>query len=240
MSNRVTRFGAFSEGFAKLMLISLVFFVVFANVPAIFLGGDFWLQNTFGIAFAFVTLLYLGGVAIRHYQRPAPNFEPSIVNLTNPVALKQQHLSHFHLGIFGGLIGICAAGLLMYFVSLTIQDCPVYLFAVCGGMGGVGFGALTGGNIKLRGIIGCAFGLVAIGFGLMLSYSSPIVVGYTRALTEEAMSPIYLLDNYTFGEFATTYLFSLNGLFFSYIGLVAAYLGSSKTFFYSKTKSGAP
>ena len=136
-------------------------------------------------------------------------------------------IRHLHLGILGGLAGVCVAGLLMRLLTLYTQDYVSLGLVFCGALGGLGFEALTSGNNRLRGLIGCVFGVIGVIFGLMMTYTTPIIAGYMQILTSNTMIPLYQWHEYSFARFLVMQLLTLDGIFYSLSGLVVAYLGAS-------------
>jgi hypothetical protein len=94
--------------------------------------------------------------------------------LSNGAATRQDKLiGHLHLGVFGGLVGVVVGGLLMRVITSHTEAVCFPALLLCRVIGGLGFGVLTNGNARLRGAVGCVFGLAAIMFGLMMTYTIP-------------------------------------------------------------------
>ncbi|MCW4001028.1 MAG: hypothetical protein NWE93_12395 [Candidatus Bathyarchaeota archaeon] len=227
MSTQLKRLHSSLEAFVKVWLVSLVFFVILANTPSLFLDGSIWMTNTFAAALTAGGLLGLGLIALGKYEKGNLNPPDQPVADFSSGTQNTQKISRLHFGILGGLLGVCASGAIMNLAAPAVGECPLCLLAVCGILGGLGFGLPTRGNWKLRGVIGCVFALTAVLFGLLFSYIAPVIVGYRLGLDGEALSPIYVFNTTTFSEYLAGTLFTLNGLFFMYIGLLAA-VGSAE------------
>jgi hypothetical protein len=93
---------------------------------------------------------------------------------------KETGIGKLYLGIFGGFVGIVIAGLIMEIMTSSLQNIWFPGIILCGALGGLGFGALTSGDKRLRGVLGCVFGVIAVLFGLLTTYSNPIVVGHMQ------------------------------------------------------------
>jgi hypothetical protein len=145
--------------------------------------------------------------------------------------IQQRNIKSLHLGFFGGLIGVLLAGLLVRAVTSDIQNFASSSLILCGVFGGLGFGLLTQGNNRLRGIIACFFGFFAMLFGLMMAYTSPIIIGYMIS-----GEPIYMWLGQPIGRFLENQLFTMNGLFSAILGILAAYIAGSKLSRKNKTK----
>lgn len=143
-------------------------------------------------------------------------------------AKQDSHIGHLHLGVCGGLVGVFVSGLLMHVLSSYSQGVCFSGFVLCGVLCGLGFGALTTGNTRLRGAFGCVFGFIGIFFGLIMTYATLIIVGYMSSLSSSVLTPIYLWHEYTVAQFVVMQLLSLNGLFYTFFGLLAAYVVASR------------
>ena len=78
------------------------------------------------------------------------------------------------LGIVGGIIGALIGGFIMD-VALQIADIFYYASVIISGaIAGSFFGRLTNGNRTTRGLIGCAFALVAVMAGYCFIYITPM------------------------------------------------------------------
>jgi len=225
--------GKLIENLVRILLIALLFFIVLANIPSLFPDGASWVDDSVLGILLFAVLLYVARVSLLKSKNGDSPIGPLATAPSNDTASKQgKGIGHLQLGVLGGLVGISLAGLLMRTLALISQDVYISVFILCGALGGLGFGALTNGNNKLRGIIGCAFGLIAILFGLIMTYSAPLVVGYMSISLSnnsvDALTPIYKWHEYTFVQFLGIQLMSLHGFFYTFFGLLAAYLGGSR------------
>lgn len=216
--------GKSTDNLAKLLLVSLVAFVGLAYVPSLFSDGELWLESAFPVSLLTVAIIYTGGVAFKKFGKKYLNGRQLFDNTLKDI---QEKISKLHFGILGGLLGVSGGGIIMQTTAVTLnQWCPLYLLAVCGCSGGLGFVWLTKGSRRQRALIGCAFALLAIMFGLMLSYTAPIIIGHRLSPSGEILSPIYLCNSVSFLQFLSITLFSLNGIFYTYISLLTTYLGS--------------
>lgn len=217
------------QNLLRTLLIALLLFIFLANIPGLFSDAVSWLNDSvLGVIFC-VVLLYATKVFFLENGNGALPTTTPVSERSKGVATKQDTLiGHLHLGVFGGLVGVCVAGLLMR--VLTSYSPAVWFpgFVLCGVLGGLGFGALTNGNARLRGAVGCVFGFTAIIFGLIMTYTTPIVIGYMRSISTDGLTPIYLWHEYTFAQFVGIQLLSLHGLFYVFFGLLAAYLVASR------------
>jgi hypothetical protein len=214
-----------ADNLIKLALISFLIIVIFAKVQ---LSGDItdWLNYSSIGVLSIVALLFAVRVLFMDNQNGTLT-RPSANMLQSSNDSNEKKINRLHLGIFAGLIGICLSGLLMRQLALFSHTVYFSAFVLCGALGGLCFGALTSGNNKLRGIIGCGFGAVAIMFGLLMTYSTPIIIGYMIPTATQVVTPIYQWHQYSFIQFAVIQLVSVNGLFYMFFGLVGAYVGGS-------------
>ncbi|MBN1683654.1 hypothetical protein JW865_08905 [Candidatus Bathyarchaeota archaeon] len=206
-----------------LILVSLTF-IILTNLNSVFSEGIFWLNDN--IAGILVIILLLYGVKSATFLI-SEKHQPIIVStdVFADKAKQEKGIKKVHLGIFGGIIGVCVVGLLMRIITTMVQDYVGWALVLCGALGGLGFGLLTKGNMKYRGIIGCCFGIIAIFFGLLTTYDTPIVIGYMT--TSDGLIPLYLWHEMSFLGFVANKLLSMNGVFYTLWGLLLAYLCSS-------------
>jgi hypothetical protein len=61
-----------------------------------------------------------------------------------------------------------------------------------------------------------------------MTYGAPIVVGYMSTYSSGVTMPIYKWHEFSFGYFMVMQLGNMHGLFFTFFGLLTAYLGGSK------------
>jgi hypothetical protein len=179
-------------------------------------------------ALSFTVLLYLVNIWLTAYKKPTLTISAEDAKQSNAESSKQKSIRHLHLGVLGGFIGICVAGLLMRILTSYAQDYVSLGLALCGALGALGFGALTSGDNRLRGIIGSVFGLIAVVFGLIMTYTTPIIIGYTNSTSSSILTPLYEWHKYTFVRFLVMQLFTWDGIFFASFGIVAAYLVVSR------------
>jgi len=150
---------------------------------------------------------------IRIFKR-APNLQP-----------RQTQVADIHnlpLGIVGGIIAALVAGFLLSFMT-QITDRFYFVFvAVCGAIGGLGFGLPTEGNKLNRGLIGCFFAILAMLVGYYMIYLTPI------SIYSITVSPASIMS---FPEFLSAFLDPLDYLFIL-IGIVAGYFGGTGSFIF--------
>ena len=213
-----------------LLIVTLILMVV-ANIPFMFEEGKIWLNES--IVGILLSVLLLFGVT--QMSVLASEKTVGLIKTDFPEAVDDSKsgkgLTRLYLGVFGGIVGICIAGLLMRTLTIFTQGYVGSALILCGALGGLGFGALTGGDRKLRGIIGCCFGVIAVFFGLAMAYNAPVIIGYMNDGT-----PLYLWHDASFLQFAETHLLSMYGLFYSFFGLLAAYLAGAYLSLRNKTK----
>jgi hypothetical protein len=213
------------DNLIKLLLISLLVIATCSNI-GLFSDLTDWLNNSVIGVLAIAILLFVVKVFFIDNNSSLTQLSANMLPSSGDIKEKH-HIKHLHYGIFAGFIGIFAAGLLMRLITSFSHTVYFSAFILCGALGGLGFGALTSGYSKLRGIIGCGFGVAAIIFGLIMTYSTPIIIGYMIPAATPAMTPIYQWHQYTFIQFAAIQLMSAHGLFYMFFGLVAAYVGGS-------------
>jgi hypothetical protein len=209
----------------KMLLISLLFIVILANVR---LFGDItsWLNDS---AIGVITIaVLLFAFRVRFIENKSSILtSPSSILSSNSESKQNARIKHLHFGIFGGFLGICAAGLLMRLLTSYTHSVYFSALILCGALGGIGFGALTSGFNKLRGIITFIFGIAAILLGLIMTYSTPIITGYMLPTSTQAAVPIYKWHEYTFIQFAGLQLLTVHGVFYMLFGLAAAYFAGT-------------
>jgi hypothetical protein len=206
----------------KVLLAVTVIFLVIANLQFESAVFDNWANiSLVGILFT-VVILY---VVVRLAGRIEKTVTIQDVNCQTVIEeqAKPDKLRNLNFGVIGGGLGVFAAGLVMYAVTLYVEDVYTPVLILCGMLGGLGFGLSTSGNSKQRGVIGCIFGVIALLFGLEMAYASPIAVGYKFSLTG-ALLPVYKWHEYSFIEFLFNQLGTVEGVFFAICGLFTAYL----------------
>jgi hypothetical protein len=214
----------------KFLIVSLLLFIGIINLPLPQSDTVSWAEPAFaGVILSLIVLLYLMknsltdkklGMAISVATTTHSSSEESKQNNDN--------IQHLHFGIFGGLAGVCVGGLLMRVLTSYTQSYVSLGLLLCTALGGLGFVALTSGNNRLRGIIGCFFAVIAIVFGLIMTYTTPIIIGYMQPTGTSAMYPLYQWHEYTFARFFAIQLFTADSLFFSSFGIAVAYLSASR------------
>ncbi len=61
-----------------------------------------------------------------------------------------------------------------------------------------------------------------------MTYTTPIIIGYMGSVSTNLSTPIYLWHQYTFAQFVVMQLTSLDGLYYTFFGLLAAFLIASR------------
>jgi hypothetical protein len=194
-----------------ILLVMTLAFMVLANtvLPE---EGKAWLNDSIvGILLSTVCLAIIAYVGRK-----------SLLSNNLVCAVKEKGITRLHLGIFGGVIGVFLAGVLMWVVTLQTQSVVGSALIICGALGGLGFGAFTRGSRKIRGIIGCVFGIIAIVFGLVMTYTTPIIIGYSLD-----GAPLYKWHDASFGAFLINQIVSLQGIFYLLLGLLIATLAAA-------------
>lgn len=210
----------------KTLLAVSFFFILLVNVASAVPEGLTWLDNNMAFVMGSILILYVLSQGIYSVGHKTGFSAASLDSIKPDSGVKR-----LHLGIFGGIIGVFLAGVLMRVLTLQTQSVVVSALVICAALGGLGFGALTNGNKKLRGIIGCIFGSIAIIFGLVMTYTSPIIIGYSLDGT-----PLYKWHGASFGEFMGNQLLSLQGAFYLLLGLMLAYLAAAYLSYRVKAK----
>lgn len=204
-----------------------------------------WLND--GMLFSMFLILFVHVIRIEYIERKKSktvineHLKEKLTDLTKRQnePLLQGKIKYLHLGLFGGLLGICISGLLLRVITLYTNDFISLGLVLCGSLGGIGFGALTSGNNKLRGGWALLFGILSIIFGLMIIYTTPIIVGHSLSTSGEIMSPIYKWQQYTFTKFLDMEMLRWNSIYYALIGVLIAYLaGSNLSLKTKKRKSG--
>lgn len=193
------------------------FFIILVNVTSAFPEGISWLDDNMAYVMVSILLLYIVSRGAYFAEQKIGFSTAAIYSIKRDRGIKR-----LHLGIFGGIIGIVLASVLMRVLTLQTQDIVSSALVLCGALGGLGFGALTNGDRKLRGIIGCLFGAIAIIFGLVMTYTAPIIAGYSFDGT-----PLYKWQAASLGQFIGNQLFSLHGIFYLFLGLMLAYIAAA-------------
>jgi len=213
----------------KPLLVGTLILIVLANLPLGFSDATSWLdEDILGILLTIVLLFIVVRISDWAGNRDLTCDENISKVSEERNLIHENKIWHLHLGVFAGLIGIFAGGLVIRTIALSLQNVYTPAFILCGALGGLGFGLLTSGNNKLRGIFGCVFGFIAILFGLVMTYGAPIVVGYMSTYSSGVTMPIYKWHEFSFGYFMVMQLGNMHGLFFTFFGLLTAYLGGSK------------
>jgi hypothetical protein len=226
---RMSSSGYLIDDLLKFLIVSLLLFMVLVNLPLQQSNTMSWTEPIFiWGALSFTVLLYLVNIRLTAYKKPPLTISAEDAKKSNAEPSKQNSIRHLHLGVFGGFIGICVAGLLMRILTSYAQDYVSLGLALCGALGALGFEALTSGNNRLRGIIGSVFGLIAVVFGLIMTYTTPITIGYIHSTSTSTLTPLYKWHGYSFIQFLMMQLFTWDGIFFASFGIVAAYLVVSR------------
>ncbi|MCW4003110.1 MAG: hypothetical protein NWE95_04265 [Candidatus Bathyarchaeota archaeon] len=208
--------------FMKALLIVSLTLIILFNLTS-FLNGEVWLNdNIAGILLITLSLYTITVFSITSGKKLDISTETT--QLQNFCDSKQEGIKHIHSGFLGGIIGIFIAGLMMWAITTVAQNYFGLALIFCGALGGLGFGGMTIGNRKLRGIIGCCFGFFAILFGLIMVYNAQIITGYMITASNVLM-PTYLWNS--FGSFMESQFLNISGLFQLSFGLFAAYLLAS-------------
>jgi hypothetical protein len=210
---------------------SLTFFIYLVHIPLlnmldsqqlIFLASLIVVSTTF---MAFDKILKKEIVQV--FDRVVKGIKDKKEPFSRKGIFQGKSIGHLYFGLFGGFVGVVVAGLVMRTITSFLVGVWFPGLILCGALGGLGFGALTTSNRKIRGIIGCAFGVIAILFGLITTYATPVVQGYVQTYSSNVPAPIYEWREISCFQFLGTQLVSINALFFGFFGLFAAYcLGS--------------
>jgi hypothetical protein len=228
------------ETLIAIMATSMLTLAILLNINLLSVsrGGPDWIDPAVWGTVSVALSLYLVKTVftgLENQNLPRTVADSGIAE-SSGVSERRSGIDHMHLGIFGGLIGVAAAGFLMRETTSQYQDFVSSALVLCGALGGLGFGALVTGNGRKRGLIGCVFGVLAIFFGLVMTYSTPIVVGYSMSFSTGTATPVYLWHEYGFFRFIEIKLSTLPGIFFSFLGLVAAYLAGAHFSIYEKLR----
>jgi hypothetical protein len=241
IKNKMTlKIGMSSSGYLindllKFLIVSLLLFMVLVNLPLQQSNTVSWMEPSFVWgALSFTVLLYLVNIWLAAFKKPKLTIFAKDAKQSSVDPSKQESIRHLHLGVLGGFIGICVAGLLMRILTSYVQDYVSLGLALCGALGALGFGALTSGNNRLRGIIGSVFGLIAVVFGLIMTYTTPIIIGYIHSTSTSTLTPLYKWHEYTFIRFLAMQLLTWDSIFFASFGFIAAYLVVSRLTFNAK------
>jgi len=213
----------------KFLIASLLVYICIINLPLPKSNTVSWVEPSFvGGMLLLVVVLYALNVSVAD-KKPVLFIPPVFGNPSKSLDSKQNRDIHYLLlGIFGGMLGVCVGGLLMRVITSYSQGYVSLGLFLCTALGGLGFVALTSGNNRLRGIIGCFFGVIAIVFGLIMTYTTPIIIGYMQTIGTSTPIPLYKWHEYTFARFFTMQLFTSDSLFFFFFGLTITYLGASR------------
>ncbi len=120
-------------------------------------------------------------------------------------------------GVVSGIVVAAIAAFILRVVTQFTGDFYFVFVALCGGIGGLGFGVVAKGNKMLRGLVGCVFGILAMLLGYYMIYTMPLDIGFTVITPAQVMS---------FSEFLSVFLEPLDYLFI-FAGIVLAYFGGS-------------
>ncbi|MGD6851450.1 MAG: hypothetical protein ACQCN6_05240 [Candidatus Bathyarchaeia archaeon] len=197
------------------------------NTLSIFSGGQIWLETAFWPTLAFAVLIITVHVGLLGCQR----YFPDNTLTTQPVMEHYEldfKVKHLTRGVLGGLAGVGLSAFLMGIATWAMHDFASPILLVCGAFGGLGFGLLTKGNRKIRGLVTCLFGVAAILVAMFAAYITPVGTQQVQNLATGATNVvnIYLGDEYSLAGFLSIQLSNINMLFFSTLGLIAAYLGN--------------
>ena len=211
------------------LVVTFLLFIFLANIPGLFSDATSFLNYSVLGVIICASILYVTKVFfLENGGGPLPMTAQESECSKSVTAKQDSHIGHLHLGVCGGLVGVFVSGLLMHVLSSYSQGVCFSGFVLCGVLCGLGFGALTTGNTRLRGAFGCVFGFIGIFFGLIMTYATLIIVGYMSSLSSSVLTPIYLWHEYTVAQFVVMQLLSLNGLFYTFFGLLAAYVVASR------------
>lgn len=210
---------------------SLTFFIYLVHIPLlnildsqqlIFLASLIVVSTTF---MAFDNVLKKGMAQV--FGRVVKGIKDRKEPFSKKGIFQGKSITHLYFGLFGGFVGVVVAGLVMRTITSFLVGVWFPGLIFCGALGGLGFGALTTGDRKMRGIIGSAFGVTAILFGFIMTYATPVVVGFVQNYSSNLPAPIYEWRAISCFQFLGTQLLSLNVWFFGFFGIFAAYwLGS--------------
>lgn len=145
---------------------------------------------------------------------------PTKVPRPRPHPTQAADIHNLPLGILGGGIAAVVAGFLLNFMMHITGHFYFIFVAMCGGIGGLGFGLPTEGDKLKRGLIGCFFAILAMLIGYYMIYLTPVSI---YSLT---VSPASIMS---FPEFLSAFLEPLD-YFFIFIGIVAGYFGGTGLF----------
>jgi hypothetical protein len=218
--------GQFSNVLMIALLAISLAFAGLTNLHSTSSIGITWLDANAVWAVCIIFFLFILTVGAFSVTQQKIDLPTTCISTDNATFEKKQYgIQRIHGGIFGGMLGVCIAGLLMNTVTSLTEDYVGSGLILCGALGGLGFGALTKGDKKIRGLIGCIFGYIAIVFGLIMTYNTPIVIGYvTRS---DVTAPLYMWHEITFLQFVEKQLLNAQGLTYAFFGLLAAYLCAS-------------
>src|SRR5665647_39593 len=190
LKNKFNQSGNLSENTAIILIISMLLPIVLSNIPVLFSDANILINSSMIGALMFTILLYITRVSFLENKNNIPDgLESQLPYMEG----SKQHITHLHLGIFGGILGIFIAGLLMRLITSYFQTIYFPALVLCGALGGLGFGAFTSSKTKLRGIVACSFGLLAIIFAIIMTYNTPIIIGYLRNGSSNT-TPLYMLS----------------------------------------------
>jgi hypothetical protein len=220
--NKLDKVHKFVNTITIILMTSTLFFIVLANIPNPPPGSATWLNDNI-----LALLLSMGLLFLIKNLSPATKQDSQAQKLslqTEKEGIVPSGIKSIQLGMLGGAVGTILGGLFMWEVTLLAQDFVGSALIVCGALGGLGFGLLTSGNNKLRGVIGCLFGLAGILFGLVMAFDAPIVVGYLNSDSSDVLVPLYRWHGNSFGYFVVTQFSTMDGIFYSFWGLISASL----------------
>ncbi len=227
--------GVFDK-FIKLLVVVIVTFVLIANVVSLPEMIN-WLNES--MLFSLFLVISIYAIKVEYLECKSGNLpvtspisgaskEKSTIKIRNKIeSLLGGNIRHLHSGVLGGVLGICIAGLSLRAIALYTGEFMGQALVLCGALGGTGFGALTSGNNRLRGLLGALFGIFTIIVGLIITYTSPVIIGYQMSTSGDLSIPIYKWQQYTFARFLELEMLRLNTLYYAFIGIFIAYLTGS-------------
>jgi hypothetical protein len=208
------------ENLTKIIAVASLLPIVLINIPSLMPQTSSLINNDLQVMLLFDVIFFAAGFLITQKYNQSAEKERR-----QPLVTEKQdnkRLSNLQFGIFGGIAGAVVSGLLMHQITAIVQNMCFPGLILCGALGGLGFGTLSNGNKKVRGAIGCVFGFAAIIFGLVMTYNNKIIVGYLTGTNPP--TPLYMWHGYSFLSFAENQLFTIQGLYFCFFGLLSAYL----------------
>lgn len=212
--------------FIKLLLLLTVLLIAFANVTTRFLDIISWLNEGLLLTLLVISILFVTKECVKNKLSLCSNDVEVFPEKKNKK--QESNIRNIHLGLFGGLLSAFLSGLMLRAITLYTNDYFSLTIVLCGLFSGIFVGSLTSGNRKFRGLLACVFGIIAIIFSLIMTYSTPIIIGYYQSAPGEVLVPLYKWHEYTFMQFLGIQLLSVNNLMYTVIGLFLAYLLGSR------------